>query len=666
MFKNIKGIGPKKAEALKKLGVNHEKELLFLLPRTYEDKRHVYELAKAPTDRKVVFELRVLKKNRPYYVNGKSITKIEAEDTSKCSLVFFNDRYTPAKLDLDKTYYFYAKPSIYKGKFTLTNPEVLDYNKTSLGLKPIYPLTKGLGQKDMNKFIGQMLDSTNIVDFLDKTELKEIDINDTFKFIHWPKTYDEINMGYEDLLYRKILLNIVSFAYIRNNQGGHNKVCVNKDILGSFLKKIDFTLTSSQYCALGEILEDLANPDRPMNRLLQGDVGSGKTIVAILSSLAVLDSSQAAFIAPTEILASQHYLKYKNILTGLGYELALLTGSTKQRDKESIKRGLIQGKIDLIFGTHSLIQDTIRFKNLGLVITDEQHKFGVSQRNALIKKATSPNILVMSATPIPRTLAIASYGNLDISNILTKPEGRKKIDTFAVNLDYETRVFDFIDKEVRNGNQAYIVAPSISENQDFEIESVESIAKSFRAYNKSIPYEVLHGGLTSDEKNETIRKFSTGEIKVLISTTVVEVGVDVADATLMVIYNAERFGLSQLHQLRGRVGRSKKKSYCILICTSNTSNARKRMKIMTSIDDGFLIAEKDLEMRGPGQILGLVQAGNNTLDQELRANKDVLNRAYKDALEVIKEDPKLENAKYVGILKEIQEIISNISGYSLN
>lgn len=666
MFKNIKGIGPKKAEALKKLGVNHEKELLFLLPRTYEDKRHVYELAKAPTDRKVVFELRVLKKNRPYYVNGKSITKIEAEDTSKCSLIFFNDKYTPAKLDLYKTYYFYGQVNIFKGKFNLTNPEVLDFNENSLGIKPIYPLTKGLGQKDINKFIEQALKTTNIVDFLDKTNLKKIDINHTFRYLHRPKTYEEINIGYEDFLYRKILLNIIAFSYIRNKQTCANKVRINKDILGVFLKKLDFKLTPSQHQVLDEILTDLENPDRPMNRLLQGDVGSGKTIVAILSCLAVIDSSQAAFIAPTEILASQHYIKYKSLLTSLGYKVALLTGSTKQKDKESIWRGLNQGQIDLVFGTHSLIQDTISFKNLGLVITDEQHKFGVSQRNALIEKATSPNILVMSATPIPRTLAIANYGNLDISNIIAKPKGRKRIDTFAVNLDYEPRVFDFIEKEVKKGNQAYIVAPSIVENKEFDMESVESIAKSFEAYNKSIPYQVLHGELTSDEKNDVIKKFSKGEIKVLISTTVVEVGVDVADATIMVIYNAERFGLSQLHQLRGRVGRSRKQSYCILICTSNSSNARKRMKIMTRIDDGYIIAEKDLEMRGPGQILGLVQAGNTNLDGDIRANKDVLDRAYRDALEVIQEDSSLKKPKYQGILKAVQEIISSISGYSLN
>lgn len=408
-----------------------------------------------------------------------------------------------------------------------------------------------------------------------------------------------------------------------------------------------------------EILEDMSS-SKPMNRLLQGDVGSGKTIVAILAAIYCVNNGyQCAFIAPTEVLANQHYYNYCEKLKTIGIKSSVLTGSISERDKKSLKSMIEDGDIDIVFGTHALIQEDVSFKKLGLVITDEQHRFGVKQRDNLISKGDNPHVLVMSATPIPRTLALTIYGDLDLSTINVLPSGRLPIQTFAVNMSYEKRVFSFIKKEIQSNKQVYIVCPTIDDNE-LNLKSVYDIRERLIQYGLDEHSEVLHGKLPKQEQQEIVDSFKDKKISILISTTVIEVGIDIPNASTIVIYNAERFGLAQLHQLRGRVGRGRHQSYCILICTSNSKSARERMKVLETSNDGFIIADKDLELRGPGEILGYFQHGSSILNDLDYNFKNILEWANKDAKRLIEKDPTLELEENSEIKNKINDVISKI------
>lgn len=665
MFNNIKGIGPKKEEALNRLGIYNEKELLFLLPRSYEDKRKVYKLSESNIGREVVLKLKITGKDKTFYNKGRSISRLYGVDGDKCQIVFFNDTYSPNKLEISKEYYFFAKVKKDKNTYYIANPQIIGSNPDDLRLQAIYPLTRGLYQKELRKFISQALDKFILADPLDKTILNNRDINKTLIKIHRPDSFKEINEGFSDIIYRKVLYNILSLNYINNKNTKTKSFQINYPILKSFIQGLDFDLTKDQLLAIEDIINDLESDKKNMNRLVQGDVGSGKTIVAIIAALVVGTNHQVAFLAPTEILARQHYENYKDRLAKYNISSEILTGSTSKSEKDRTKGDLSSGSIDLIFATHAILEDDVVFKDLSLVITDEQHKFGVKQRNNIVKKSSHPNLILLSATPIPRTLAIAKHGNLDISNIKSKPKNRKKINTYAVNMKYESRVFDFIESEINKGNKAYIVCPSIDDDSDSDLESVESVYNRLIKYKPQIKTAYMHGKLSNEEKNKIMVDFSKSDLDLIISTTVIEVGIDVKEATIMVVYNAERFGLSQLHQLRGRVGRGSEESFCILICSSNSKNARKRMEIMTNIGDGFQIAEKDLEMRGPGDLLGEKQHG--LYDSLLgSANEDIIEKAYFDSKQIIDQDPLLKSQRNKELLIYIKEDIEISSGYLLN
>ncbi len=670
MLNDIKGVGPKKATLLNKLGIYKKRDLLDFLPINYEDKREVFKLNNNLVDRKAMYKLTIKSKSRPIRTSKGMLTSIKAFDESnQCEINYFHDIYTARKLEIGKEYLFYGQINESSKKYTMYNPELLDNNST-LGLVPLYQLSKGLFQNELRRFISQTLDSTPVDDFLPQNLLtlrQLVDLKTAYELVHRPFRYEDINKSKKRLLYQELLLLIISLNYIRQNQLQESApINSSYSIVNKLLNALEFNLTTDQAKVLEDIFKDMES-SVPMNRIIQGDVGSGKTIVAILAAVfSASNNNQCAFIAPTEVLAKQHYDNYVDRLENLGIRTALLTGSTPSSHKREIKKKLESGKLDVLIGTHALIQKDVVFKNLGLVITDEQHRFGVKQRGELISKGENPHVLVMSATPIPRTLALTIYGDLDISTIKVLPSGRLPIETYTVNKSYEKRVFDFIAKHIENGRQAYIVCPAIESEDETNLETVYDIYERLSNYI-NIKSKVLHGQLSKDEQEEIIGQFKNNEFSVLISTTVVEVGVDIPNATVMVIYNSERFGLAQLHQLRGRVGRGNYQSYCVMICTSNSKNARERMAVLEKSNDGFVIADKDLELRGPGEILGHLQHGSSILHNDGADFKKILEFANSDAKNIIKTDPKLDLIENKAIKSMVMKTIDRlISSKSLN
>ncbi|WP_425540096.1 ATP-dependent DNA helicase RecG [Microaceticoccus formicicus] len=665
MFNNIKGVGPKKATLLNNMGIYNQSELINLFPNDYEDKRNVSILTEDTGDRKALYRLCIKSKTKPIRTAKGTLTSVKAFDESdKCEIIYFNDIYSPRKLELDVYYYFYGKVVRNGNLKTIYNPEVSTEKNFEFGLVPIYPLTKGLFQNELRKFIEQALKITNVREFLSEDLLflrGLIKLNEAYKMIHSPKNYEDIVNSKKRFVYQELFLLILSLNYIRemNVLSNSAPINTNKEKVIDFIDSLEFTLTLDQKKVVDEILEDMSS-SKPMNRLLQGDVGSGKTIVAILAAIYCVNNGyQCAFIAPTEVLANQHYYNYCEKLKTIGIKSSVLTGSISERDKKSLKSMIEDGDIDIVFGTHALIQEDVSFKKLGLVITDEQHRFGVKQRDNLISKGDNPHVLVMSATPIPRTLALTIYGDLDLSTINVLPSGRLPIQTFAVNMSYEKRVFSFIKKEIQSNKQVYIVCPTIDDNE-LNLKSVYDIRERLIQYGLDEHSEVLHGKLPKQEQQEIVDSFKDKKISILISTTVIEVGIDIPNASTIVIYNAERFGLAQLHQLRGRVGRGRHQSYCILICTSNSKSARERMKVLETSNDGFIIADKDLELRGPGEILGYFQHGSSILNDLDYNFKNILEWANKDAKRLIEKDPTLELEENSEIKNKINDVISKI------
>lgn len=665
MFENIKGIGPKKAKLLNKLGIEKEEDLLFLLPIRYEDKRKIYLLKEAPNDTRVMVNLKVNSIGKTFYVRGKPITKIRACDDSIAETSFFYDKYRARNLKVGSNYYFYGKVELVNNIYQITNPSISEPRDENLRIEPVYPLTKGLHQKEVRNFVDQALANLDHYDFLYKSDFNKENLVDILKFIHRPNSFEEVAKGYRALIYRKIFLNILALNYIRNIKSTSKVFELDYDKFNLFKDQLDFELTDDQNKVIGEIATDLEGESN-LNRLVQGDVGSGKTLVAICAGVLISSEAQVAMVAPTEILARQHYENFKGILESVGISTALLVGSTSSKEKSDIKAGIGNSSIDFIFGTHALFEADVIFEKLSLVIVDEQHKFGVKQRSSLIDKSAIPNVLVMSATPIPRTLAIAKNGDMDISTIMNKPKGRKEIKTYAVNYSYEERIFNFIEREVEAGHQVYIVCPAIEDAEDYGIESVESVGARLSLSKPSLKYSILHGDMKAEEKEEIIASFERNDLSVLISTTVVEVGIDVANASLMVIYNAERFGLSQLHQLRGRIGRSSIESYCVLMLGSYSKKIRARLEILCKTNDGFLISEEDLKLRGPGELLGSLQHGQVREDYFKYFEDDIFERAYRDAHKMLDLDPKLEREENRYILYEVNKLIDDSSGFSLN
>lgn len=668
-IKNLKSVGPKRLKLLNNIGIFSIKDLLYFYPRRYEDSSKILKLSEGIIGEKATFRCRILSllDNRNIR-RGLSITSFLIEDdSSEAKLIFFNNRFIKNTIDFGETYLIYGKYERFRGRIQLTSPEIEKVdNIRNLGrIRGIYNQTKGLTNNNIDYLIDQVIDKNLFEECIPNDLIKKyslIDKNKAIKNIHRPENRKSYALSKQRLVYEELLFFELSILSMQNKNNSSHGIKFNiPNKIYEFINNLPYKLTSGQEKVLKDITGDMQN-GKSVNRLIQGDVGSGKTIVSIILSLvAVLNGYQCAIMAPTEILAKQHFENFNSLLEAYGVRIKLLVGSTSSKVKKEILTNTANGMIDILIGTHSLIEDDVKFFNLGLNVIDEQHRFGVIQRSKLRYKNDKACNIIMSATPIPRTLSLILYADLDISIIDTMPGGRKNIKTLAINSSQVNEALTFIEKELNAGHQAYVICSLIEDNEDFEnLESVEKVFKDLKKFFKNYKLALLHGRLSTDEKNKVMEDFKNRKIDLIVSTTVIEVGINVANATVMMIYNAERFGLSTLHQLRGRVGRGDAQSYCILFNNSKSEISWRRMKIMTDSTDGFYIANKDLELRGFGDILGVRQSGipNLRLANPLKDQK-ILSYASTDAKNILKEDIDL-TGKYKNLKKFVDEFQENM------
>ena len=663
----IKGVGPTRAQLLQKLGIYTLEDLITYYPRDYEDRSKPKMIASLQDGEETLIEAMVVSKmNEQRIRKNMTIYKLIVRDeTGTCILTWFNQKYLKNKFVLGQKYKFYGKVSIKYGRIEMNSPvyDADNTNKNTGKIIPLYPLTFGLYQNTIRQVMENAIEVVEKEDILRETLPQYIleqyhleDIKKATKQIHFPDNFKEFEEARKRLVFEELLTMQLALMSLKNKYTKEEKgITFDKNVkMSDVINELPFRLTKAQLRVLEEIDNDMEN-SKPMNRLLQGDVGSGKTVVAMIASYkAVKCGYQVAIMAPTAILASQHLESFNKILGKFGIKSELLIGSVTKKKKEEILQKLENGEIDVLIGTHALLEENVVFKNLGLVVTDEQHRFGVRQRGIIVNKGKNPDVLVMTATPIPRTLALILYGDLDISIIDELPPNRKKIDTFAVTKSMEQRENNFIKKQVDEGRQAYIVCPLVEENEEI---NAKAVLELFENYKQDVfpeyRVEYLHGKMRPKEKDAIMQEFKEGKINILISTTVIEVGVDVPNASIMVIENAERFGLAQLHQLRGRVGRGEYKSYCILKYQGKSEIIKKRMQTMQDTNDGFKIAEKDLELRGSGEFFGTKQHGLPEFKiANLFEDMQTLKLAQSLSIKIEQEDPKLELEKN-RLLKEL-------------
>lgn len=612
----LKGVGDKRAQQLNRLGVYSIHDLLYFFPRRYIDYTKPYEIFNAPYDIPCVVKATVLRVSNGVRVKGgRTLFKVLcADDTAQLVLTYFNSEYTVQKLNVGCDYLFYGKVGGNMLSREMVAPSFVDVDYP-ITQQPVYPLTQGLSSAMISKYVQTALSEIeNIPDHIpqeirEKFYLPCLDF--AIRNIHTGRTAHSVALAKERLIFDEFFMLQLAMAVMGEDTTKHTDICIKNADISDFINSLSFTPTDAQTRVIGEILQGFCS-GTAQNRLVQGDVGCGKTLVGAAACYAMAKNGyQSCMMAPTEILANQHYISFKNFFDKFNIKVALLTSSTKAKEKREILSNLESGEIDIIVGTHSLINDSVIFKNLGLCITDEQHRFGVAQRTKMSLKGNNPHIIVMSATPIPRTLAMIIYGNMQISIIDQMPKGRKPIETYFVGTDKRARMFAFIDKHVKMGRQAYIVLPAIDQNENItELQSVtEYYNNVICKLLPNIKAEILHGKMKASEKDDIMNRFKNGEIDLLCSTTVVEVGVDVPNAVIMIIENAERYGLSALHQLRGRVGRGEYQSFCILVSDSKSQNVVERLKFLCSSLDGFKVSQYDLENRGPGDFFGKRQHG---------------------------------------------------------
>lgn len=670
--KYIKGVGPNRVNLLNKLGIFTLKDLITYYPREYEDRSKPKTISEIADNEEVlikaiavskVMEIRI-RKNMCMY-------KLTVNDgTANCYITWFNQSYIKNIIKLGGTYYFYGKVNVKKGKVEMNSP-VFDSEgnfKNTGRIVPIYPSTFQLSQNALRQIIENGINE--VIDYIEEIMpeylIKEnslVDLKEAIKQIHFPENFDKFNLARKRLVFDELLTLQIGLLGLKHANDKKTKgISLNKKVkISEIINELPFKLTKAQLKVLEEIDNDLES-NLPMNRLLQGDVGSGKTIVSIISAYkAVKSGYQVAIMAPTSILAMQHLESFKNILEKYNIKCELLISSITKKNKEEILQKLQNGGIDVLIGTHALLQENVVFKDLGLVVTDEQHRFGVRQRSLIASKGENPNVLVMTATPIPRTLALILYGDLDISIIDELPPNRKKIDTFAVTKSMEERVNMFVKKQIEEGRQCYIVCPLVEENEEINAKSVLELVEKYKNETFSeYRVECIYGKMKPKEKDEIMLEFKEGNIDILISTTVIEVGVNVPNSSIMIIENSERFGLAQLHQLRGRVGRGEYQSYCILKYSSNSDVVRQRMKIMQETNDGFVIAQKDLELRGSGEFFGTKQHGLPEFKiANLFEDMPILKLVQSVALKIENEDSELELEKNERLRKIVQDKFQN-------
>ena len=646
----LKGVGKARGEKYRKLGINTPYELIYHFPRSYMDFGKYIPIAQADPDEFCFLKLTVTRKTTPKAVRSKLVVckAVATDGTDNIIIVMFNNVYAFHALKEGETYYMYGKVTDGYVSREIHSPVYIQENDINM-IQPIYKLTQGLTSAMIRTNMRQAVNimksepfetlSENIM-----TKYKLMPLMKALEHIHFPESSETAQLARERLAFDELLKLQLGMSVMRTRTRRSTAFKMDeKTEIKEFFNGLPFELTDGQNKAVKEILCDLCR-NIPMNRLLQGDVGSGKTAVAAAACyFTAKNGLQSALMAPTEILAIQHYKTLSGFLEPFGLKTCLLTGSLTAKNKKILCEKILSGEIDVIVGTHAVIQKDVEYKNLALVITDEQHRFGVNQRTALAEKGDSPHKLVMSATPIPRTLALIIYGDLDISVITQMPKGRKPVKTYAVTGKLRHRAFNFVRERLDEGRQAYVVCPMI-EDSESDLFAVKSYAENAEKQDlKGYTTALLHGKMKSSEKEEVMKKFRDGEIKALICTTVVEVGVDVPNAAVMVIENAERFGLSQLHQLRGRVGRGEFESTCILITDNNSDDCIKRMKIMSSTADGFKISEEDLKMRGPGDFFGSAQHGLPPLKiADIACNAELMEKAKICAEEILRDDPELK------------------------
>ncbi|RXI82636.1 ATP-dependent DNA helicase RecG [Clostridium perfringens] len=614
----VKGVGPKLKERLNKVGIFTVLDLLLYFPRDYEFLNDDISLNGDTSDEKAILKCKVKSYGSSIKTrNGKTLTTINfTYNNLKVIGKWFNQPYIKRNFILGNEYNLMGKFKKVNNTLEVINPLIPCKEANKSEILPIYTLKNGLTNKILVKLINEILKNMIIKENLPEEIVKKyklISLDKAIRNIHFPVGRGELQSAINRLKFQELftysLKIIMMKAHIKKENSGISFKM--SPLLKELKESLPYTLTNAQSRTLREILLDQKR-NIAMNRLVQGDVGSGKTLVALISMFNVyMNGYQTVLMAPTEILANQHYAEAKKYLDKFGVDIELLTGSTKEKEKKRIKEKIASGKEIMLIGTHALIQDDVELNNLGLVVTDEQHRFGVEQRSRLINKNKRADVLVMTATPIPRTLSLYLYSDLDISIIDELPPGRKPIDTMLVDMNQRMKAYNFALKEVEKGRQFYIVSPLIEENEKLNLNSVEKIYEELKnGIFKDVIIEILHGKMAGKDKDKIINTFKNGEIKGIISTTVIEVGVNVPNSTMMIIENAERFGLAQLHQLRGRVGRGEHKSYCILIANTKNDITRRRMEIMTESSDGFYIAEEDLKLRGAGEVFGMRQHGD--------------------------------------------------------
>ena len=662
---SLKGVGPKKAEALKKLGISTMEDLVFFLPRSYEDRRNRVDISDAAEDQNSVVtgEVKLVVNDR-YRGGRKQMLRLLVEDgTGSMEVVFFNAKYLQHSFRTGRKYTFFGKVTRNFGKMQMIHPEFSDADGMEDGILPVYPLTKGISQREMRTWQKSLKRAYSMAEDILSSEAVErnrlCSLSYALENVHFPQEKQKLLEAKYRLIFDELLILQTGLFMDRQNvTDGRNGIAFSPEAdTGRYIESLPYPLTGAQQRCVEEIERDLES-STAMNRLVQGDVGCGKTAVAEIAMYkAVKSGYQAVLMAPTEILAAQHFDGISRAFEAHGIRTAFLTGSLKAAQKREVLEQIATGEAQVIIGTHAVIQPDVDFSRLGLVITDEQHRFGVRQRVKLREKGENPNVLVMTATPIPRTLSVILYGDLDVSIIDELPPGRQQTVTRCLKSEKRGECYDFVEQQLKQGRQAYVVTPLIEESETLDAKSAEQVAAELKKRFRGYSVELIHGAMSQDEKDRIMESFSRGETDVLVATVVIEVGINVPNATVIVIENSERFGLAQLHQLRGRVGRGSHRSYCFLILDGGSEIAEKRGQIMEASSDGFFIAEEDLKLRGPGEIFGTRQHGLPDLAiTDLSKHMKILEQAKEEAKAMLADDPALDAPEHSALRRRITKL----------
>ena len=666
----IKGIGEKKAQALNKLGVFSLRDLVSFFPRKYEDRSETKPIALTCDGESVCVEAMVADTPRLTRVRrGLDLVKLRAvDDSGVLDITYFNMPYAKDNLHRGESYVFYGKIEANGPRRSMVNPvaeKAEGERKVTGRIVPVYRVAQGLSQRVMQQAVRQGLDAclSELPDVLPHSVRERNQLAQTayaFENIHFPADFEALELARRRLIFEELFVLACALGRMRGERSRESGIRMEKSDLDRFWSALPFAPTGAQRRAVQEAMNDM-DSGAVMNRLVQGDVGSGKTLVAAALIWHCAENGyMSAFMAPTEILADQHYHTLTELLSPLGLRVGKLTGAMTAKEKRIVREQLKAGQLDLVIGTHALFSADVEYEKLGLVVTDEQHRFGVGQRSALIGKGRKPHVLVMSATPIPRTLALIIYGDLDVSIIDELPPGRQKVDTFAVDESYRARLNGFIRKLVGEGRQIFVVCPMVEENDELpqKLKSAEEHAQELQKVFPDLRVACVHGKMKPKDKEAVMASMVAGETDILVATTVIEVGVDVPNAALIVVENAERFGLSQLHQLRGRVGRGRHKSWCILVSDNDGEENRARLGIMTKTNDGFKISEEDLRLRGPGDFFGSRQHGLPEMHvADLGADVNVLQKAQQEATLLLANDPALAAPEHAALRESVERLL---------